>query len=224
MAPPIYRPVVSDEEINNAPDDVLRATLVALCNNDNALRDRVTAVFRVAANAATKKRKAKDRDAADDQELPQSRRRKLEGLRVCVMCEGAYLESENHSKACWHHPDEAEMDPESYAWDDFPDEFMERDTEEHRKQWPHGFMYMCCENDLETPGCRWGKHYASNKDRDLDPERYDEGSDKVSDEEVSDEEVSDDEVSDDEGSDDDGSDGEGSDDEVPNEVVEISSD
>lgn len=98
-------PLVTDDEISSAPEDVIRATLLALCKNDAALRARVSVVFRVAVNAGQRKRKAdEDKDAADEQEQPEARRQKLEGLRVCIMCEKAYLESENGAEVCWHHP------------------------------------------------------------------------------------------------------------------------
>lgn len=97
-------PLVTDDEINSAPDDVIRAALLALCRNDAALRTRVSRVFRVAVNAGQKRRKADEGEAVDEQELPEARRQKLEGLRVCIMCKKAYLESKNGGEVCWHHP------------------------------------------------------------------------------------------------------------------------
>jgi len=104
MAPPTAL-LVTDGEIKLAPDDVVRATLIVLCRNDADLRARLSDVFRVAANAGQKKRMAGEvGEAADEQELPEARRQKLEGLRVCIMCEKAYLECENRGEVCWHHP------------------------------------------------------------------------------------------------------------------------
>lgn len=98
-------PPVTDDEIRSATEDVIRATLLALCRNDTALRARVSGVFRVAVNAGQKKRKADDEgEAVDEQEQPEARRQKLEGLRACIMCEKAYLESEKGGEVCWHHP------------------------------------------------------------------------------------------------------------------------
>lgn len=98
-------PSVTDDEIRSAPEDVIRATLLALCRNDTALRARVSGVFRVAVNAGQKKRKADDEGkAVDEQEQPEARRQKLERLRACIMCEKAYLESEKGGEVCWHHP------------------------------------------------------------------------------------------------------------------------
>jgi len=56
---------------------------------------------------------------------------------------------------------------------------MERDTEENRKEYPEGFTYECCEKNLTSTGCTWGRHYASMEDRDNDPQADDPGSDPV---------------------------------------------
>jgi len=107
MTPPTKATLISDSEINTAPDDVVRATLVAICRSDPSLHAHVSDVFRVAASAGHNKRKAENEGPIETQELPEARRQKLDDdLHVCVMCQKAYLASQNHRKACAYHPGE----------------------------------------------------------------------------------------------------------------------
>ncbi|KAK0752935.1 hypothetical protein B0T18DRAFT_385077 [Schizothecium vesticola] len=160
MTPPTTR-LVTDDEIKLAPDDVVRAALIVLCRNDAALRAR-------------KKRKAdEDGEAANEQELPEARRQKLEGLRVCIMCEKAYLETENRGEVCWHHPEKPEIEKEAKVWQHFEEHHGDMDTPQNRKDTPEAFGYPCCCNDLTSAGCRWGRHNATVEERDSDPERKD---------------------------------------------------
>lgn len=167
---------ITDDEIKAAPDDVVRATVLALCRNDADLRARVTRVLRVAVGGV----------AMNEQELPDARRQKPEGLRECVLCEEWYLESENQGEFCWQHPGtcksyyifrgtwlissavEAECYYKAKAWKNYEEDFgdTDNDTEEKRKLYSEGYIYKCCRGDLSVEGCRWGVHSAIRRPKD----------------------------------------------------------
>lgn len=51
------------------------------------------------------------------------------------------------------------MDEDHPCWDSFPHRFMDLgDTPENRENWPQGFRWSCCEQEMDESGCRKSVH------------------------------------------------------------------
>lgn len=63
------------------------------------------------------------------------------------------------------------MDNEAEVWSQWEEHWGDMDNPDTRKDMPEAFRYPCCDNNLTSTGCRWGRHYATIQERDSDPER-----------------------------------------------------
>ena len=74
---------------------------------------------------------------------------------ICANCDKEYDVTENAKGSCTWHEEETEVDDEYFG-----DRDEDCDSEWHRKEYPKGFLYMCCGRRGEglAEGCRKGRH------------------------------------------------------------------
>ncbi|KAK4152401.1 hypothetical protein C8A00DRAFT_16291 [Chaetomidium leptoderma] len=127
--------------IQNATDHEVRTVLAGLCAD------------------STNKRYAEKLFDRLDQTAKAYGDRKLAvpTLDICLNCKQAYNEAQNAANACHYHSGIIEINHDSEAWVDcWGDEI--HDSEEMREDLPEGFMWSCCEKDMDAPGCMRGSH------------------------------------------------------------------
>lgn len=159
-----------------APEPLIRAVLVALCDNERlharSLRylDRLEKLHAPPSPAATTKH-----DAPTDAQ-PQPASLKLLGKRkapeppppqICIQCKHAFLQESNNPQACAFHHGRLDIDPTHRTWAagegaEYASRNQPRhnDTEDNREDRPEGFLWSCCGRGGAGPGCTEGEHLA----------------------------------------------------------------
>ncbi|KAI5921847.1 hypothetical protein F4810DRAFT_676138 [Camillea tinctor] len=131
-------------QIANAPDDLVRAALIALCNkpsNKNKALDYINKMTALKGDAAAVGQKRK-------RESP---------VKICIKCEDSFYEEDNGPKACLFHDGDLEMDDTRWTWNDWP--YCEvMDTPENREEYPNSYLWSCCEKRGTERGCTSGRH------------------------------------------------------------------
>ncbi|KAK4198047.1 hypothetical protein QBC40DRAFT_179559 [Triangularia verruculosa] len=90
----------------------------------------------------------------------------ISDFRVCERCQSSFFEKDKMKGVCQWHPEELEVDDESHVWFDWdPRCHGPRDTEYNRREYPDGFLWVCCEGVGSEPGCKTGKHRAKDSKR-----------------------------------------------------------
>ncbi|POS81546.1 hypothetical protein DHEL01_v200063 [Diaporthe helianthi] len=164
-----------------APEPLIRAVLVALCDNDRlharSLRylDRLEELHAPLPSAGTTKL-----DAPPTNAQPQPASLKLLGKRkapeppppqICIQCKHAFLPETNNTRACAFHHGRLDLDPSHRSW--VAGEGAEKasrtkphhqDTEDNREDRPEGFLWSCCGRGGDGPGCTEGNHVAVRAD------------------------------------------------------------
>ncbi|KAJ5957196.1 hypothetical protein N7501_011475 [Penicillium viridicatum] len=102
--------------------------------------------------------------ATDTEESSDGNKRAVPRHAFCVNCEKEFDVTTNMEKSCRYHQEEDEPTGKDLFVDNW-DEF-EVDTDEMRKDFPHCFTFMCCNENLEDNphGCVTDFH------REQDPE------------------------------------------------------
>ncbi|KAJ5420697.1 hypothetical protein N7465_003216 [Penicillium sp. CMV-2018d] len=119
--------------INNASDQRLRMVLKSICAKNDQARKEAESQFLV---MATNTEESSDGD-----------KRAVPRHAFCVNCKKEFDVTTNMEKSCRYHPEEDEPTGEDLYVDNW-DEF-EVDTDEMRKDFPHCFTFMCCNENLE---------------------------------------------------------------------------
>ncbi|CAI7637851.1 unnamed protein product [Penicillium crustosum] len=119
--------------INNASDQRLRVVLKSICAKNDQARKEAESQFLVL--------------AADTKESPDSNKRAISRYASCINCEKEFDATTNTEKSCRYNPEKNEPTGEDLFVDNW-DEF-EVDTDEMRKDFPHCFTFMCCNENLE---------------------------------------------------------------------------
>ncbi|KAI1501863.1 hypothetical protein F5X99DRAFT_408671 [Biscogniauxia marginata] len=137
------------EKITNASDHLIRATLIALCN-DSDIRNK--------AEEYIDKMTSLQEDAAH--ENAGGHKRKAEStIKICVQCQDSFYEEDNGPRACRYHDGELEIDDEHSTWDDWDENcFGRMDSEDNREEYPDGFTWNCCNKRGTDLGCTRGPH------------------------------------------------------------------
>jgi len=186
------------QAIINAPEQHLRAVLKVVCTGDVDTLNRVWGALTMIKTLEGQKRKAKDNAAS---ESSAKRTKLIEDAHHCVRCNKAFLQAENHEKACWHHPGalmtfppyllpwildivltlcldpELEIDYDAPTWEGWNTNALgPMISEENKKEYPEGFVFMCCDKDGTSSGCKLGSHWAADDPRGSPPPPDSEGS------------------------------------------------
>ncbi|KAG6364550.1 hypothetical protein INS49_006152 [Diaporthe citri] len=162
-----------------APEPLIRAVLVALCDSERlharSLRylDRLEKLNPAPTPAATTKSEA----PANTQ--PQPTGSKLLGKRkaaeppppqICIQCKHAFLPDSNSPQACAFHHGNLNIDPSHRTWADAgagqeaSQQHPYQDTDDNREDRPEGFSWSCCGRGGARPGCTEGEHLAVRAD------------------------------------------------------------
>lgn len=161
-----------------APEPLIRAVLVALCDSERlhtrSLKylDRLEKLHPTPASTGT----TKSEDPANAQ--PQPTGLKLLGKRktaeppppqICIQCKHAFLPDSNNPQACAFHHGILNIDPSHRTWADAgagqeASQQLHQDTDDNREDRPEGFFWSCCGRGGARPGCTEGEHLAVRAD------------------------------------------------------------
>ncbi|KAI0602638.1 hypothetical protein F4775DRAFT_534852, partial [Biscogniauxia sp. FL1348] len=150
------------EKITNAPDHIVRAALIALCNDSTIRHKAVEYIDKMSSGVAG------------------GRKRKAESaVKICVKCQDPFREEDNGPKACRFHDGYLGIDYDHDTWADWDEPCHGlMDTQENREEYPEGFVWDCCEKRGTSRGCKRGPHESANASRG----RYGGGGDDAGDE------------------------------------------
>lgn len=152
-----------------APEPLIRAVLVALCDNERlharSIRylDRLEKLHPAPASTGPTKPEA----PADIPPQPPSS--KLLGKRktseppppqLCIQCKHAFLPDGNNPQACAFHHGRLDIDPSHRTWAGPDRARQHNDTDDNREDRPEGFLWSCCGRGGARPGCTEGEHLA----------------------------------------------------------------
>ncbi|KAF3937316.1 hypothetical protein ABW19_dt0202385 [Dactylella cylindrospora] len=145
--------------IDDAPEQRLRFLLHAICHSDPRIAEQIQKLHN---DMFTPLPKILESQSSD------SRKRKAEAkLEVCMVCLDSFDEESNHDTACRSHPGawEADMDHDMWAdmWDD---DYQGRDPnhEDFFTDVPEAFIWDCCNQRGDTPGCEVARHVGRPRD------------------------------------------------------------
>lgn len=165
-----------------APEPLIRAVLVALCDSDRLHARSIRYLDRLeklhpppqappAAGTTT--------NDAPANAQPQPASLKLLGKRkapepppaqICIQCKRAFLPETNTPQACAFHHGRLDIDPTRRTWaagdgaEHAPQKKSRQDTEDNREDRPEGFLWSCCGRGGAGPGCTEGEHLAIRAD------------------------------------------------------------
>lgn len=158
-----------------APEPLIRAVLVALCDSDRlharSLRylDGLEKLHPAPTSTGTTKSDA----PASTQPQPTGSR--LTGKRkaaeppppqICIQCKHAFLPDSNNPQACAFHHGNLNINPSHRTWaaSGASQHRSHHDTDENREDRPEGFSWSCCGRGGARPGCTEGEHLAVRAD------------------------------------------------------------
>ncbi|KAI0545684.1 hypothetical protein F4679DRAFT_455154 [Xylaria curta] len=170
-------------ELANAPEDIVRAVLIALCQ-DSKQEQKAIAYFKKLQGLKSKQLGG-DEDGAMggtgsrailhgsngvsnvDSHIAEgesNKKRAASDIRICEECKEAFSVDDDPSDACQYHPGSLEMDDESSVWDDWEDwRSGDRFSKETEEEYPEGFTWDCCNQRGDSLGCTRGSHSALYK-------------------------------------------------------------
>ncbi|KAI3343368.1 hypothetical protein F4824DRAFT_6230 [Ustulina deusta] len=172
-------------KITNAPEDIVRAVLIALCH-DPLQEQKAMAYFakleglRSKLNSEGINAGAGTGAETGDVNLGESneernggrctnakgsnKRRAISDIRICELCKEPFREDDNPSDACRHHPGNLDVNEEASVWEDWEDwRDGDQDSEESKTEYPEGYIWDCCQRSGESAGCALGSHEGSYK-------------------------------------------------------------
>ncbi|KAK1830190.1 hypothetical protein QBC39DRAFT_411673 [Podospora conica] len=141
--------------LNQASEASVRAILIAVCDDDET---KEAALAYLAQMEPDTTQIAKDLPAVADR---RAGKRKAVGLAICVQCEEAFDEGDNQAKRCLYHAGELQPDFDHEFWSEIdPDSYTETSPEAFGPSRLQGFVWSCCDQGAEEPGCRFSRHVA----------------------------------------------------------------
>ncbi|KAI0187708.1 hypothetical protein EV127DRAFT_483141 [Xylaria flabelliformis] len=170
-------------ELANAPEDIVRAVLLALCQ-DSKQEQKAIAYFRKLQKLESKqlgRDEGSTTGGMGSRAVPHgsngvsnvdsrlaggepNKKRAASDIRICEECKEAFSVDDNPSDACQYHPGSLEMDDESSVWDDWEDcRSGDRFSKETEEEYPEGFTWDCCNQRGDSPGCTRDSHSALYK-------------------------------------------------------------
>lgn len=176
-----------------APEPLIRAVLVALCDNERlharSLRylDRLeklqppllsTGITDFEAPAGTQPH------PTGSKLLGKRKAPEPPSPRICIQCKHAFHPDSNSPQACAFHHGNLNLNPSHRTWagpgagqasQQYP---PRQDTDDNREDRPEGFLWSCCGRAGAGPGCTEGEHLAVRADdRSKRPRRLDAAAD-----------------------------------------------
>lgn len=139
------------DRILTAPEPMIRAILVALCDDKDLQRralDHLDGLERL--DTTVRPRNISLRRKAGPEPAWQ--------FSICMQCRQAFSQATNSSQACRYHGGELSVDEDGAYWADWREQTHgRRDTPGNRESFPEGFQWSCCEKDGTSKGCtrRW---------------------------------------------------------------------
>ncbi|KAI4867798.1 hypothetical protein F4820DRAFT_445621 [Hypoxylon rubiginosum] len=149
------------DALAKAPDNVVRAILIALCS-DSDINRKANAYLKKIASKTDSQVPTKSNTSGTN-----TRKRKAtEEVHICVQCQQPFYKDENNAQACKFHNGDLEVDDEDDFWADHDENCHgEIDTEGMREEFPDGFAWDCCGKKGNTTGCVQGPHMATGASR-----------------------------------------------------------
>ncbi|KAI0805269.1 hypothetical protein GGR55DRAFT_286401 [Xylaria sp. FL0064] len=156
-------------KIANAPEDIVRAVLIALCE-DLTIERKVMSHFSKLEKLRSNQRRGKDSKVGDSNDGKSndgshtnakgpSKRKAISQIAICVNCKDPFSEDDNRPDACRHHPGEMEENDEVREdMDEWPSVYDARSIQEDKEDYPEGYIWDCCEEAGDAPGCSLGWH------------------------------------------------------------------
>lgn len=155
-----------------APEPLIRAVLVALCDNERLHARSLRYLDRL--------EKLHPGPEAPTSSHPQPTGSRLLGKRkapeppppqICIQCKHAFLPDSNNPQACAFHHGSLNIDPTHRTWAPTgagagagQASSQRQDTDENREDRPDGFLWSCCARGGAGPGCTEGEHLAVRAD------------------------------------------------------------
>ncbi|KAI1743499.1 hypothetical protein F4680DRAFT_444782 [Xylaria scruposa] len=162
-------------ELANAPEDIVRAVLIALCQ-DSEQEQKAKQYFKSIKWLKSEELGRDENSGIDgsngvgdvDSRIaegePKRKRAASDIIRICEECKEAFSVDDNPSDACEFHTGSLEMNDESSVWDDWEDwRSGDRFSKETEEEFPQGFTWDCCNKRGDSPGCTRGSHSAQDK-------------------------------------------------------------
>ncbi|KAI1306635.1 hypothetical protein F5Y03DRAFT_136117 [Xylaria venustula] len=140
-------------KLANAPPEILRAVLIALCKDPYQKRKAISYFTKLEA-LESKQRQAVG-TGSSSANRPNKRRADSE-LAICTNCKEPFSADDNPPDACRYHPGYMEKNPESSDWDDWPE--YDSESEENKEDYPEGYLWDCCEQPGDSVGCTRASH------------------------------------------------------------------
>ncbi|KAI0437612.1 hypothetical protein F4803DRAFT_141738 [Xylaria telfairii] len=162
-----------------APEDIVRAVLIALCQNAKQ-EQKALAHFKKLQQLRSEQLRHDDNTATSSTATPHgsngisngaggisggdpTKRRAASEIRICDQCQQAFSEDDNPPDACSYHPGSLDIIDDASTWDDWDDAcFGDQDTEQNREEYPQGFTWDCCNERGDSPGCTRESHFAEH--------------------------------------------------------------
>lgn len=165
-----------------APEPLIRAVLVALCDSDRVHARSISYLDRLERlhQPSPPPPAGTANPDAPANVQPQPASLKLLGKRkapeppppqICIQCKHAFLPGTNNPQACAFHHGRLDIDPTSRTWAagegaEHASQKRPRqlDTQDNREDKPEGFLWSCCGRGGAGPGCTEGEHLAIRAD------------------------------------------------------------
>ncbi|KAK6208282.1 hypothetical protein LQW54_006905 [Pestalotiopsis sp. IQ-011] len=151
-----------NESIDKADVVILRQVLKWMCESSEECYNQAAKHLVVPAAAAGAKRNS-DQDAQADASK-KSKTAPTSKFEKCVTCEKTFDVTSNCNDACQTHDDILDVDLDYFPDDDeVQDGAIEPYTDWRRKESPKGFIWQCCERNIDEKPCRIQRHFSAAK-------------------------------------------------------------
>ncbi|KAI0481427.1 hypothetical protein F4859DRAFT_419217 [Xylaria cf. heliscus] len=174
------------DQLLAAPEDILRAVLIALCQ-DSRQQEKALSHFHNLQALRSEQLECDDTATADSigseasDPIPNgsdetsnggsringvapSKKRVASEIAICDICQEAFSYDDNPSDSCRYHTGSLEVNDDSSVWDDW-EVWREGDpyAEENMETYPEGYIWDCCKKRGDKSGCARGSHSAQHK-------------------------------------------------------------
>lgn len=168
-----------------APESLIRAVLVALCDNERLHARSLSYLDSLEKLHPPTTSTGATKIQAHTNIHPQPTGSRLLGKRkapeppppqICIQCKRAFFSASNNPHACAFHHGRMDMNPSHQDWAGDDSHKKCHDTDDNREDKPEGFLWSCCGRGGAGPGCTEGEHLAvraddrSKRPRRLDPD------------------------------------------------------
>ncbi|KAI0485238.1 hypothetical protein GGR56DRAFT_65326 [Xylariaceae sp. FL0804] len=174
MATIVDQEKLLDRAIDAADAPILRGVLKDMCRLSKECREQAelrlivpVSSASVSVSSASKKRKPGDKTVEKAQKKQKGGNEgeaQTARFSKCETCKEVFDITLNHDKACQTHEDALEIDEECFPDDDdvaYHIESLDPYTDWRREEWPEGFIWQCCEENINGPCCVVQAHIPS---------------------------------------------------------------